>query len=362
MSTATQDCTEAAPFVPPARPTHTASPVQQALTLTWRTVVKIKHVPEQLLDVTLQPMIFILLFVFVLGGGLFGNWHDALQYMLPGILVQTVVFATMGIGQVHLAQRRGRVDAQLVGQRPADPLVRRERVGLPPGAVERGDELAVQPLPHRVRGGQRLRLGDHPGVPAQRQVGGQPVLGGGQPQLLQPAGRRGGERGVGHVGQRRPAPEAQRAGQALGGRLRLARGQRLPAPLGQPLELLRVDLRRVQPVSRGQRLDRRAGVGERAAQPGHQRLQGVDRAGGWLVAPQPVDQGLDADHGVGRQREPGQQRAQPGAAHLDRPAPRVPRLEGAEHRYAHVPIIGPPRPGAPERPGSRLGGALVPVM
>jgi len=75
-----------------------AAGLPQSLTLMWRTVVKIKHVPEQLMDVTLQPIIFIALFVFVLGGGLLGNWHNALQYMLPGILVQTVVFATMGIG------------------------------------------------------------------------------------------------------------------------------------------------------------------------------------------------------------------------------------------------------------------------
>jgi len=81
-----------------ARSVRPAAAAQQALTLMWRTVVKIKHVPEQLMDVSLQPIVFIVLFVFVLGGGLFGNWHQALQYMLPGILMQTLVFATMGIG------------------------------------------------------------------------------------------------------------------------------------------------------------------------------------------------------------------------------------------------------------------------
>ncbi len=89
--------TEGVPAPPGSRQSPFAG-LQQSLTLTWRAVVKIKHVPEQLMDVTLQPVIFILLFVFVLGGGLFGDWHQALQYMLPGILVQTVVFATMGIG------------------------------------------------------------------------------------------------------------------------------------------------------------------------------------------------------------------------------------------------------------------------
>jgi oleandomycin transport system permease protein len=83
---------------PPARPARRASPVMQARALAWRVVRKIRHVPEQLLDVTLQPILFIALFVFVFGGGLFGDWHQALEYMLPGIMVQGVVFATVSIG------------------------------------------------------------------------------------------------------------------------------------------------------------------------------------------------------------------------------------------------------------------------
>jgi oleandomycin transport system permease protein len=85
-------------IAPPPRPDRPATPVQQAMALGWRVVRKIRHVPEQLLDVTLQPILFIALFVFVFGGGLFGNWHDALQYMLPGIMVQGIVFATVSIG------------------------------------------------------------------------------------------------------------------------------------------------------------------------------------------------------------------------------------------------------------------------
>jgi oleandomycin transport system permease protein len=85
-------------IAPPPRPPRPASPVQQAMALGWRVVRKIRHVPEQLLDVTLQPILFIALFVFVFGGGLFGDWHQALQYMLPGIMVQGVVFATVSIG------------------------------------------------------------------------------------------------------------------------------------------------------------------------------------------------------------------------------------------------------------------------
>ena len=72
--------------------------VSQALTLAWRNVVKIRRQPEALMDVTLQPIIFTTLFVFVFGGAISGDWHDYLTYLVPGILVQTLLFATQGIG------------------------------------------------------------------------------------------------------------------------------------------------------------------------------------------------------------------------------------------------------------------------
>jgi oleandomycin transport system permease protein len=72
--------------------------LQHGLTLAWRSLLKIKHSPEQLLDLTLQPIIFVVLFVFLFGGALAGDWRDYLQFVLPGILVQTVVFATLGTG------------------------------------------------------------------------------------------------------------------------------------------------------------------------------------------------------------------------------------------------------------------------
>jgi oleandomycin transport system permease protein len=61
-------------------------------------VVKIRHQPEALMDVSLQPIIFTVLFVFVFGGAIAGDWHDYLTYLVPGILVQTLMFATGGIG------------------------------------------------------------------------------------------------------------------------------------------------------------------------------------------------------------------------------------------------------------------------
>jgi oleandomycin transport system permease protein len=72
---------------------------RHARTLAWRSLVRIKRNPEQLLDVTLQPIIFVTLFVFLFGGAIAGETrHSYLQFVLPGIMVQTVLFASMGTG------------------------------------------------------------------------------------------------------------------------------------------------------------------------------------------------------------------------------------------------------------------------
>lgn len=72
--------------------------IANGMTLAWRSVLKIRHSPEQLLDVTLTPIIFVVLFVFLFGGAVAGRWQDYLQLVLPGIMVQTVLFASMGAG------------------------------------------------------------------------------------------------------------------------------------------------------------------------------------------------------------------------------------------------------------------------
>jgi ABC-2 type transport system permease protein len=68
------------------------SAFSNALVFGWRAVLKFKHVPEQLFDLVMTPIMFTLLFTFVFGGALAGSPGGYLQYFLPGILVQTVVF------------------------------------------------------------------------------------------------------------------------------------------------------------------------------------------------------------------------------------------------------------------------------
>jgi ABC-2 type transport system permease protein len=78
----------------PQRPT----PLAASLTFGWRALLKIKHVPEQLFDVTLFPILFTVLFTYLFGGALAGSPSEYLQYLLPGILVMNVTMITMYTG------------------------------------------------------------------------------------------------------------------------------------------------------------------------------------------------------------------------------------------------------------------------
>ncbi|KIA62724.1 ABC transporter permease [Nocardia vulneris] len=69
-----------------------------SLTMAYRGLLKIKHNPEQLFDVTVQPILFTALFAFIFGGAIGGNVHDYLPVLIPGILVQTVILTSVVTG------------------------------------------------------------------------------------------------------------------------------------------------------------------------------------------------------------------------------------------------------------------------
>jgi ABC-2 type transport system permease protein len=75
-----------------------ASALSTIVTLAWRALLKIKHVPFQLFDVTITPIMFTLLFTYIFGGALAGSPREYIQYLLPGIVVQTIVFITVYTG------------------------------------------------------------------------------------------------------------------------------------------------------------------------------------------------------------------------------------------------------------------------
>ena len=72
---------------------------RHSLALAQRNLIGVVRNPEALIDVTLQPIIFIALFTFVFGGAIaHGSQHDYLQFLLPGILAQLVAFGGAAIG------------------------------------------------------------------------------------------------------------------------------------------------------------------------------------------------------------------------------------------------------------------------
>lgn len=74
------------------------SALSAAMTFGWRAMLKIKHVPMQLFDVTAFPIMMTLMFTYLFGGALAGSTQEYLHTLLPGILSQTVVFITMYTG------------------------------------------------------------------------------------------------------------------------------------------------------------------------------------------------------------------------------------------------------------------------
>jgi ABC-2 type transport system permease protein len=80
-----------------ARPPK-VSPLAAVLAFGWRGMLKVKHVPEQLLDATVTPIMFVLMFTYLFGGAVAGSTAEYLDYILPGILVVSVVFNTVYSG------------------------------------------------------------------------------------------------------------------------------------------------------------------------------------------------------------------------------------------------------------------------
>ncbi|MDN3017803.1 ABC transporter permease [Paenibacillus sp. BSR1-1] len=72
--------------------------VRNSLTMAYRGLLKIRRTPEQLFDVTLQPIIFTLMFTYIFGGAISGNVKNYLPVIIPGILVQTVITTSIVTG------------------------------------------------------------------------------------------------------------------------------------------------------------------------------------------------------------------------------------------------------------------------
>ncbi len=84
--------------VPPTRTIGLAQSIANTRTMGYRGLLKIKHNPEQLFDVVLQPIIFTLMFTYIFGGAISGDVHSYLPVIIPGILVQTVITTSIVTG------------------------------------------------------------------------------------------------------------------------------------------------------------------------------------------------------------------------------------------------------------------------
>ena len=74
------------------------SALSAAVAFGWRGMLKVRHVPEQLFDVTITPVMFVLMFTYLFGGAIEGSTGEYLDYILPGILVMSVLFTTVYSG------------------------------------------------------------------------------------------------------------------------------------------------------------------------------------------------------------------------------------------------------------------------
>jgi ABC-2 type transport system permease protein len=90
MSTAT-----ITPLEPRGLRRVTAS-VSDSLAVTWRNLIHYRRVPQLLVFSTIQPVIFVLMFRYVFGGAITTPGVPYVDFLMPGIFVQTTVFGAIG--------------------------------------------------------------------------------------------------------------------------------------------------------------------------------------------------------------------------------------------------------------------------
>ncbi|WP_018656828.1 ABC transporter permease [Actinomadura flavalba] len=72
--------------------------IRQTFTMTWRNLVQIKHNPMELIDLSITPIMFVLLFSYVFGPAMAGSVSAYMPILIPGIIVQNALFASMTTG------------------------------------------------------------------------------------------------------------------------------------------------------------------------------------------------------------------------------------------------------------------------
>ena len=125
--------------------------------MAYRGLLKIKRTPEQLFDVTLQPIIFTVMFTYIFGGAIAGDVQNYLPIIIPGILVQTVITTSIVTG----VQLREDMDKGVFDRFRSLPIA---RIAPLSGALLGGHDA----VPHRHHAHVRDGLPD--GLPSGRRT------------------------------------------------------------------------------------------------------------------------------------------------------------------------------------------------
>ena len=72
--------------------------ISDVAVLTKRNLLRYKRIPQLLVFSTIQPIMFLLLFTFVFGGSIQGVGGHYINYLLPGILMQSALFGSLQTG------------------------------------------------------------------------------------------------------------------------------------------------------------------------------------------------------------------------------------------------------------------------
>lgn len=84
-------------LAPITRP-EPAHAIAATLAFAWRGLLKVKHVPELLMEAIAIPAVFTVMFTYLFGGAMVGSTGDYLEFILPGTLVMAVLLVTMYAG------------------------------------------------------------------------------------------------------------------------------------------------------------------------------------------------------------------------------------------------------------------------